>query len=175
MQRDSSFYSWLNSLHRLSVTADSHFHFSPEEKQTFNKQKYRNCNNKKLNTHQQELVFVFYPLSNYCSWFMQPQSSVICLEMPVTRLLLISNKILQPILFSDVINGFDATHAHVFFSLRAHLTLLYGKEKKTEFSNVSLLTEFAVEEKKQWRHKQFWRTHAHIFFCFTRTLRETIT
>ena len=130
MQRDSSFYSWLNSLHRLSVTADSHFHFSPEEKQTFNKQKYRNCNNKKLNTHQQELVFVFYTLSNYCSWFMQPQSSVICLEMPVTRLLLISNKIPQPILFSDVINGFDATHAHVFFSLRAHLTLLYGKEKK---------------------------------------------
>ena len=130
MQRDSSFYSWLNSLHRLSVTADSHFHFSPEEKQTFNKQKYRNCNNKKLNTHQQELVFVFYTLSNYCSWFMQPQSSVICLEMPVTRLLLISNKILQPILFSDVINGFDATLAHVFFSLRAHLTLPYGKEKK---------------------------------------------
>lgn len=79
---------------------------------------------------------------------MQPQSSVICVEMPVTRLLLISNKILQPILFSDVINGFDATHALVFFSLRAHLTLPYGKEKKTEFSNVSLLTEFAVEEKK---------------------------
>ena len=71
--------------------------------------------------------------------------------MPVTRLLLISNKIVQPILFSDVINGFDATHAHVFFFLRARLTLPYGIDKKTEFSNVSLLTEFAVEEKKQCR------------------------
>ena len=151
------------------------FTFRPKKSKHLTNKSIEIVTIKKLSTHQQELVFVFYTLSNYCSWFMQPQSSVICLEMPVTRLLLISNKILQPILFSDVINGFDATHAHVFFSLRAHLTLLYGKEKKTEFSNVSLLTEFAVEEKKQWRHKQFWRTHAHIFFCFTRTLRETIT
>lgn len=106
------------------------FTFRPKKSKHLTKKNDRNCNNKKLNTHQQELVFVFYTLSNYCSWFIQPQSSVICLEMPVTRLLLISNKILQPILFSDVINGFDATHAHVFFSLRAHLTLPYGKEKK---------------------------------------------
>ena len=100
---------------------------------------------------------------------MQPQSSVICLEMLVTRLLLISNKILQPILFSDVINGFDATHAHVFFSLRAHLTLPYGKEKKRNSRTLTLLTEFAVEEKNSdvinsfdARRRIFFVLHAHL-------------
>ena len=139
------------------------FTFRPKKSKHLTNKSIEIVTIKKLSTHQQ-LVFVFYTLSNYCSWFMQPQSSVRCLEMPVTRLLLISNKILQQILFSDVIKGFDATHAHVFFSLRAHLTLPYGKEKKKRNSRTLAFWLSLLSRKKNSDVINSFDTRTRIFF-----------